>query len=161
MVMHYVWSGHGNRNNEGDGIPQWLQWIQFQIQYVLILVLVYRIRTLSMNALIEYGTQLWTETVHYAGYIVVAILLFLANAAVDTAVTEGHKVTLVFFGYKCLIGIFVYGFAFAALELAMIYLDLTACGYSRSALIEHIEDFKLDNVFASFFPSQVRTEEEI
>lgn len=48
-----------------DGLPTLIRWLQYQLQYALLLVFAYRIRTMGLKTLTAYSRLLLDELHHY------------------------------------------------------------------------------------------------
>ncbi|KAF8925296.1 hypothetical protein BGZ58_000927 [Dissophora ornata] len=164
MVFRVIWfrdHGLGDRRNEA-GIPQLFEWLQYQIQYALVMVFFYRLRTIGIKTREEYGRHLLAEAQHYQAsftYIYAIIPLSIVSAVLNIAIThtrtrEGVSVILLFYTYVA--NLLLYGWVLVFIELTLIYMDLIACGFSREALMGHFAEFQSQSFFAPQSPEKVQ-----
>ncbi|KAI8598685.1 hypothetical protein EDD21DRAFT_356144 [Dissophora ornata] len=142
MVFRVIWfrdHGLGDRRNEA-GIPQLFEWLQYQIQYALVMVFFYRLRTIGIKTREEYGRHLLAEAQHYQA----------------SFVCSGCSVSVILLFYTYVANLLLYGWVLVFIELTLIYMDLIACGFSREALMGHFAEFQSQSFFAPQSPEKVQ-----
>ncbi|KAF9363929.1 hypothetical protein BGX34_002979 [Mortierella sp. NVP85] len=155
-----------------DGLPTLIQWLQYQTQYVLILVYAYRSRTMGSKTLIEYWRLLFNELHHYRMYAYGLIPFMLVSSALESSssTTYSNKPYTLVIIYAYVANGLLYGALFIYVEFTLIYTDLIACGFSRDALMDHFAQVNIESVlqaaladinsvFLAFKPDTSRSEE--
>ncbi|KAF9175016.1 hypothetical protein BGX21_006026 [Mortierella sp. AD011] len=103
----------------------------------------------------NWAEQFKSEVQHYTIYIHVVILMFIYQLAITTALQEQRGgQNIVFLFYALVTDVIVYGIGLASLELALIFTNLTACGFSREAIMVSISTFQLKYMFTIAEPEK-------
>ncbi|KAK3828243.1 MAG: hypothetical protein J3Q66DRAFT_10723 [Benniella sp.] len=156
-----------------DGLPTLIQWLQYQTQYVLILVYAYRSRTMGSKTRIEYCHLLFNELHFYRMYAYGLIPFMIVSSVLESSssTTYSNKPYTLVIIYAYVANGLLYEALFIYVEFTLIYTDLIACGFSRDALMEHFAQVNIESVlqaasadinsvFLAFKSDSSRPEEE-
>ncbi|KAF9111204.1 hypothetical protein BGX27_005234 [Mortierella sp. AM989] len=98
----------------------------------------------------DFVQLLLSEIGHYKVYFYAVIPLLVVDMVLYSAVTDshgGHSIFLHFYAF--VVDLILYRFGLISLGLALVYLDLVACGFNREALIDRFSTFKFKDIFTT------------